>query len=106
MATLLRDWGCQSLVAGGSAEAILQLDVAGLAPDAILADWRLAGDENGLQAIERLNARFGERPAAIVTGEISPADLQVPRHMSVSVLQKPVRAREISDWLLSWKTLE
>ncbi len=106
MATLLRDWGCQAVVAGGSAGAIAQLDAAGLAPDAILADWRLGGDENGLQAIERLNARFGERPAAIVTGEISPADLQVPRQMSVSVLQKPVRAREISTWLLSWKSIE
>jgi signal transduction histidine kinase len=106
MRTLLADWGCRPVVAGDSAAAIAALEAGGLAPDAILADWRLAGPENGLQAIERLNARFGERPAAIVTGEINAAELKVPEQLSVSIMQKPVRARDISDWLLLWKSIE
>jgi signal transduction histidine kinase len=106
MRTLLEDWACRPVVGEDSAAAIAQLEARGLVPDAILADWRLAGPENGLQAIEKLNARFGERPAAIVTGEINPTDLQVPEHLSVTVMQKPVRARDISEWLLLWKSLE
>jgi signal transduction histidine kinase len=106
MRTLLEGWGCRPVVAGDGAGAIAALAAAGLAPDAILADWRLAGPENGLQAIERLNARYGERPAAIVTGEIDPAALAVPEQLSVSLMRKPVRARDISDWLLLWKSIE
>jgi hypothetical protein len=44
----------------------------GRCADAIVADWRLGARENGLQAIERLHARFGPKPAALVTGEIDP----------------------------------
>ena len=106
MRMLLEDWGCRPVVAGDSATAIALLESERLAPDAILADWRLAGAENGLQAIERLGARFGDKPAAIVTGEINPADLRVPEHVSVVVMQKPVRSREISDWLLLCKSME
>jgi len=106
MRTLLEDWGCRAAVGGDSAAAIALLESQGLAPDAILADWRLAGTENGLQAIERIGARFGDKPAAIVTGEINPAGLQVPEHLSVVVMQKPVRARDISEWLLLCKSME
>ena len=106
MRTLLEDWGCRPVVAGDSAAAIARLESERLVPDAILADWRLAGAENGLQAIERLGTRFGDKPAAIVTGEINPADLRVPEHMSVVVMQKPVRSRDISEWLLLCRSME
>jgi signal transduction histidine kinase len=106
MRTLLEDWACRAVVAGDSASAIAMLEAEGLVPDAILADWRLAGAENGLQAIERIGARFGDKPAAIVTGEINPADLKVPEHLSVIMMQKPVRARDISEWLLLCKSME
>lgn len=103
---LLADWGCRTVVAGDSASAIAELDAAGIAPDAILADWRLAGAENGGQAIEKLEARFGARLAAIITGELDPAAIAVPAHLAVTVMQKPVRARELADWLLLWKSIE
>ena len=106
MRRLLLQWACRPVIAAGSGAAIAQLEAEGLDPDAILADWRLAESENGLQAIERINIRYGMRPAAIVTGEIDPAELTVPEHMTVSVLQKPVRAREISDWLLRHRAMD
>ena len=106
MRTLLEDWGCHPAVAGDSGSAIALLETGKLVPDAIVADWRLADTENGLQAIERLCARFGDKPSAIVTGEINPADLRVPEHLSVAVMQKPVRAREISEWLLLCRSVE
>jgi CheY-like chemotaxis protein/anti-sigma regulatory factor (Ser/Thr protein kinase) len=106
MRTLLEDWGCRAIVAADSAAVIALLEAEKLVPDAILADWRLAGAENGLQAIERLGTRFGDKPAAIVTGEINLADLRVPEHLSIVLMQKPVRAREISEWLLLCKSME
>ncbi|HJV96705.1 MAG TPA: HAMP domain-containing sensor histidine kinase [Albitalea sp.] len=105
MRTLLQSWGCRPVIAADSAAAIAQLEAARRDPDAILADWRLSGAENGLQAIARLDARFGERPAAIVTGEIDTAGLDITGHPAVSVMQKPVRASEIGDWLLRWATM-
>jgi CheY-like chemotaxis protein len=105
MRTLLQSWGCRPVIAADSAAAIAQLEAARRGPDAILADWRLSGAENGLQAIERLDARFGERPAAIVTGEIDTAGLDITGHPAVSVMQKPVRSSEVGDWLLRWATM-
>lgn len=102
MRTLLQSWGCRAVIAADSAGAIAQLEAAGRGPDAILADWRLSGAENGLQAIERLDARFGECPAAIVTGEIDISGLGMETRPGVSVMQKPVRSSEIGNWLLRW----
>jgi CheY-like chemotaxis protein len=105
MRTLLQGWGCQPVIAADSAAAIAQLEAARRSPDAILADWRLSGVENGLQAIERLDARFGERPAAIVTGEIDTSGLGLGSRPDVSVMQKPVRSSDIGHWLLRWATM-
>jgi signal transduction histidine kinase len=105
MRTMLQSWGCRPVIAADSAAAIAQLEAARRDPDAILADWRLSSAENGLQAIERLDARFGERPAAIVTGEIDTAGLDLTGRPAVSVMQKPVRSSEIGDWLLRWATM-
>ena len=99
MRTLFADWGCLAVVAAGGADAITQLDSLGVEPHAVLADWRLAGDENGLQAIERLRARHGERPAAIVSAEIDPADIQRADPGSVDWLRKPLRAADLRRWL-------
>jgi signal transduction histidine kinase len=106
MRMLLEDWGCRPIVAGDSGAAIEKLESLGLGPDAILADWRLAGPENGLQAIERLETRFGTRPAAIITGEIDASNLKLPEHTAVAVMRKPVRARDIGEWLLLWKSID
>jgi two-component system, sensor histidine kinase len=100
MRTLLLGWACRPFIVADSDAAIALLDAAGLAPEALLADWRLAGPENGLQAIQRLCQRYGPRPAAIVTGEIDLAGLEVPPQLSLHVMQKPLRAREIGEWLL------
>jgi len=105
MRTLLAGWGCQPIICASSAEAQHQLDGANLTPDAVLADYRLGGLENGMQAIAVLCARYGDVTAAIVTGEIDAGDLTVPEGMSVVVMQKPVAASEIRDCLLLWKSV-
>jgi two-component system, sensor histidine kinase len=105
MRTLLDGWGCRAVICGGSAEAHRRLDAAGLKPDAVLADYRLGGTQNGLDAIAKVCARYGDVPAAIVTGEIDAAELEVPDSMSVLVMQKPVPPSEIRECLLLWKSV-
>ena len=99
MRKLLEGWACQPIVGASSEEVSRNLDSARCTPDVILADYRLAGSNTGIDAIVSLFARYGEIPAAIVTGEINAADL-IPEGMSVAVMQKPVHALDIRDWLL------
>ena len=104
--TLLEGWACRPVVCASSAEALSELERQGLKPEAVLADYRLAGAENGLEAIGRLYQRYGDVPAAIVTGEINAVDLKVPDSMPVVVMQKPLRASDVRNWLLLWKSVE
>ncbi|HEY7238603.1 MAG TPA: hybrid sensor histidine kinase/response regulator [Burkholderiales bacterium] len=105
--TLLEGWACRPIVCASSSEALRELERQGLTPEAVLADYRLAGAENGLDAIGRLYQRYGgDIPAAVVTGEINAADLKVPDSMPVVVMQKPLRASDVRDWLLLWKSAE
>jgi two-component system, sensor histidine kinase len=98
MLVLLTDWGCRTVLAGDSAGAMAQLDAQELEPDAIIADWRLGGPQNGLQVVEQLQARYGPVRAAIITGEIADASFDEPR--GVTVMRKPLRAHALSRWLL------
>ncbi len=104
MRTLLAGWNCVSVIGATSEQALATLESRGLVPDAFLADYRLAGSNTGIEAIAALFLRYGEIPAAIVTGEINATDLRLPKGMSVAVMQKPVRAEEICDWLLASKS--
>jgi hypothetical protein len=45
-------------------------------------------------------------PAAIVTGEINAGDLEIPDSMPAIVMQKPLRASDLRDWLLVWKSID
>jgi len=105
MRTLLGGWGCRPVICASGAEAQHELDAQALRPDAVLADYRLGGSQNGLEAISELCARYGDIPAAIVTGEIDAGELKVPDSMPVLVMQKPVPASEIRDCLLLWKSV-
>jgi signal transduction histidine kinase len=103
---LLEGWACRAVVCANGAEALGRLERQGLEPDAVLADYRLAGCETGLDAIAQLYRRYGDIPAAVVTGEINAADLKVPDNMPVVVMQKPLRASDLRDWLLLWKSVQ
>jgi signal transduction histidine kinase len=100
MRTVLADWGCELVVDRDASGAAAQLHARGRTPDAIVADWRLGGSEDGLQAIERLQARFGTARAALVTGEIDATAIDLPAHGAVTVMRKPLRASDLADWLL------
>jgi CheY-like chemotaxis protein len=60
---LLQSWGCLTVAAADGEEAIVQLRAHDRPPELIVCDYRLGPSENGLDAIARIRAQIGERPA-------------------------------------------
>ena len=96
MNELLQGWGCTVLLAATIDEArVAMLRHNGLI-DIVLSDLRLAGGEDGLQAIEELRRVYGAPlPAIVVTGDTSPAEVKRAYAGGHPVLFKPVRARDL-----------
>jgi CheY-like chemotaxis protein len=96
---LLNAWGCDCLAAGGGEEAQASLDQCGRAPDAILCDYRFAG-ETGVEVIARLRAAAkASIPALIVTGDVTADRLvDIARH-ELPVIHKPVNPAQLRRWL-------
>jgi signal transduction histidine kinase len=91
MRDLLRGWGCEVVPAFDAADACAALAARGRAPDAIIADYRLRGDETGLDAIEAIRARAGRAVRAVViTGETDAETRDRIRAAGLRQLTKPV----------------
>jgi CheY-like chemotaxis protein len=64
MRTLLEHWGCEVILAVSEEDALRTIRLAGGAPDAIIADYRLRDGRTGGQAIERIQSEFAARYCA------------------------------------------
>ena len=84
-------WGAQ-VCGGGSAAAVLAaLGELGRYPDLIVADYRLAGDALGTDAVARLRAERGRPiPAVLISGDASADAFAAMRSTAPDVLLKPV----------------
>ena len=87
MRTLLEGLGSEVQVAEGSNEA-LRLARGG-APDIVLADFRLRGEDDGLLTVRRLRAEHPGLAALIVTGDSAPARLREAHEAGLRLLHKP-----------------
>jgi PAS domain S-box-containing protein len=101
MHALLEDWGCR-VVAGRSIKGVLAaLSRAGGCPDLIIADFRLAGDETGVKAIQRIQDRFARKiPAIIVTGDTAPERLREVQATGHKLLHKPLRPAKLRSTIV------
>jgi CheY-like chemotaxis protein len=91
MRSLLTGWDNEVLVAGSGAEMLERVAECATRPDLILCDYRLRGEENGIDVIERLRAEYNEDIAAIlITGDTASDRLQEARDSGFIVLNKPV----------------
>jgi signal transduction histidine kinase/CheY-like chemotaxis protein len=88
MQALLKRMGCEVSLAGSTQEA---LDMAAAcAPDLVLADLRLRGQENGIHAVQQLRELQPRLPAIIVTGDTAPDRLKQAQAAGMTTLHKPV----------------
>lgn len=90
---LLAGWGMEVESADGIEAA--REAVADIAPDVLLTDYRLDGDETGIQTIVALNRELGRRLPALIVSAESPEAIRaeaavLPEGALIDVLEKPV----------------
>src|SRR5262249_53890521 len=66
MTVLLEGWGCRVAVAVNGIDVDRALAKESMQPHAILADYRLPGNETGIAVIERLRARFPDVAGIVI----------------------------------------
>jgi DNA-binding NtrC family response regulator len=93
MGEALRGWGVQAVKADSLSCALERLPECGRYPDAIISDFRLGEDSNGIDAVQRLRHELGFTvPALIVTGDTAPKSLRAIQSSGIGCLPKPVTA--------------
>jgi signal transduction histidine kinase/CheY-like chemotaxis protein len=91
MAESLRHWGARAVTAKSLRCALERLPQCGRYPDAIVSDFRLGDEHNGLDAVARIRHELGvDVPAMIVTGDTAPRCLRVIQASGLRYLPKPV----------------
>ena len=96
---LLEGWGCRYVAGATLSEIEDELRTQDLKPDAVIADYRLAGAMSGLQVIEQLRTQFGAGlPALIITGTANPSLLQ-SRAGGIPFAIKPVAPGKLRAFL-------
>jgi CheY-like chemotaxis protein/anti-sigma regulatory factor (Ser/Thr protein kinase) len=91
MLMLLENWGCEVLSASSAAEALALLDTTAKAPDVVLADYRLPGEDNGIRVIRAVRARHPAASGILISGDIAPAVLKEAEDSALKLLHKPIR---------------
>lgn len=105
MDLLLREWGCNVVVASTLAQARALLRERGIRPEAVLSDFSLAEKATGFAVIEALRQEYGALPAAIITGETGPGAREKLRGSEYPVLLKPVQPAELRKLLEVFRSI-
>lgn len=101
MRLLLEELGCRCLEAEDTASS---LRIArSCRPDFVLADHRLRGDEDGVQAIRMLREVYPDLPAVIVSGDIGPTQLQAMSDSGLRLVHKPVALETLLEILAGFR---
>ena len=99
LVSLLASWRVEVAVAEGLAMALALLK-SGVAPEVIVADYRLRDGENGIEVIHQLRAAAGQPiPACLISGDTDGTLMQAAAAASLTLLQKPVRPAKLRSLL-------
>ncbi|MFZ9500464.1 MAG: PAS domain-containing hybrid sensor histidine kinase/response regulator [Beijerinckiaceae bacterium] len=105
MRILLSGWGCDVVVAANVADAHEAFALRGDAPDVLIADYHLDGDD-GLSAIAYLRGVYGAHtPALLVTADRSKEVRDLAEAADVRVLNKPLKPAGLRSLLSQWRAL-
>ena len=91
---LLKDMGCHVQSAEGTAHAIARAHDE--KPDILIADLRLAHDDDGIKAIRAVREIHPGLPALLITGDTAPDRLNLAKETGITLLHKPVSSEELT----------
>jgi CheY-like chemotaxis protein len=103
MRSLLGGWGMEVSAYRSASDAQAACTAMTKAPDLIIADYRLPGTSNGLDAIESIRRTFrSEVPAILMTGSADPQLVSIAEERGFHYLLKPVMPAKLRT-LVSFK---
>jgi len=90
-ADLLREWGCEVVVASSLDELMGQTAQLAMSPDVLVTDYRLPHGMTAIDAIQEVRAKWGETlPVVVVTGDTGTSVLQELQSCHAMLLHKPL----------------
>jgi signal transduction histidine kinase/CheY-like chemotaxis protein len=99
-AAALRQYGLQVKMADGLAQARAQAAQLGTGLNAIISDFRLRNNEDGIQVITTLRQQLQRSvPALLVTGDTAPERVRQAQQSGLQVLYKPVKIHVLVEAL-------
>lgn len=102
MKNTLEDWGCDVLLSESARDALRQMALSEFEPDLILSDYRLRGEDNGIDTVIALRESFDrEVPAIILTGDTSPEQLRRVQDSGLELMHKPIGVPELQAALVT-----
>jgi signal transduction histidine kinase len=92
MKGLLTSWGYRVALGGSGDEIIASVEDRLQPPNLIICDYRLRGQETGVDVIRRLHQRYGDAmiPAILITGDTAPDRIVDARASGFALLHKPL----------------
>ncbi|TYC53901.1 response regulator [Rhodobacterales bacterium] len=100
----IEDWGGSVLTAASTDDAVDQVRAIGSAPDIILADYQLDGEDTGIRTIVEIRRETGEPvPAIMITASPEDQLSEASKRHDFTVLTKPVKLSRLRP-LIDWKT--
>lgn len=93
METLLSAMGHQVTLADSTEHALAHVRSA--PPELVLADLRLRGADNGIEAIRAVRALAPHVHALLISGDTAPARLKEAQQAGIRLLHKPVAVHEL-----------
>ncbi|WP_394130917.1 NahK/ErcS family hybrid sensor histidine kinase/response regulator [Shewanella maritima] len=92
LASLLSRWQCEVVCASDLADARIKLGLKGVAPDIVLADYHLDDDQNGVDAMDGIRARYGELlPGVLITANTNKALVEQVEQKGYHYMAKMVK---------------
>ncbi|MDV7339394.1 ATP-binding protein [Terasakiella sp. A23] len=102
---MIEAWGCEPIIASSLDEARKLLNQNMVCPDAIVADYRLRDEENGLDIIKAIRQDFKKRiPAIVVSGDTDPDLIKQMQIYGLQLLNKPILPDVMQQRLLEMLT--
>jgi signal transduction histidine kinase/ActR/RegA family two-component response regulator len=91
MKSLLTGWGYDVIIADSGAQMISNVSKCLVRPSAIICDYRLRGEENGIDVIRLIQSEYNENvPAMLITGDTAADRLIEAKASGLLLLHKPV----------------